>query len=299
MKISPFRGVLPTLAFTTVITLLSAHSFSAEETTAAALATKTHFHGVAVNSKDPSRVYLATHHGFYVVTPDGVARRASKVQNDFMGFTPHPTDPDILYASGHPASGGNLGFIVSTDGGETWIKRSDGVNGPIDFHQMDVSKANPQVIVGAHRGLQVSRNGGHSWEMVGPLPEKTLDLAASATDVNVFYAATERGLLRSKDGGKSWHDAYFIRRPTTMVQSTAGGMLYAFIIGRGLVRTIEPELHWKTVGKISDSSYILHFAADASDPGKMYAIAFDSSTKSQSLIASQDGGTTWTPLGGR
>ena len=299
MTVTPFRRVLPTIAFVTVIMLLSAHSYAAGETTVGALAARTHFHGLAVDSRDPSRVYLATHHGFYVVAPDGSASRVSRIENDFMGFTQHPTDPAILYASGHPATGGNLGFIVSRDGGETWTKRADGVGGPVDFHQMDVSKADPQVIVGAYRGLQVSRNGGHSWEMVGPLPEKTLDLAASATDANVLYAATERGLLRSRDGGKSWHDAYFIRRPATMVQATLGGALYAFIIGRGLVRTVEPDLRWKTVGKISDSSYILHFAADPGDAGKMYAIAFDSSTKSQSLIASRDGGATWAPMGGR
>ena len=84
------------------------------------------------------------------------------------------------YASGHPAGGGNLGFIASTDGGKSWTRRSDGVGGPVDFHQMDVSKADPQVIIGAYRGLQISRNGGHSWETAGPLPQRTLDLAASA-----------------------------------------------------------------------------------------------------------------------
>ena len=299
MMSKPFRNMLAVAAVMAVTTLLSGLSHAASGITVAALAAKTHFHGVAVDAEDPSRVYLATHHGFYVVAPDGTARRISQAENDFMGFTPHPTDPAILYASGHPAGGGNLGVIVSTDGGETWTKRSDGIGGPVDFHQMDVSQADPKVIIGVHRGLQVSWNAGHSWEMVGRLPEKTLDLAASATDTNVFYAATERGLLRSRDGGKSWHDAYFIRRPATMVQATADGVLYAFIIGRGLVRTVEPDLRWKTVGKISNGAYILHFAADPSVNGKMYAIAYDSSTKSQSLIASQDGGATWVPMGGR
>src|SRR3546814_5804623 len=65
-----------------------------------------------------------------------------------MGFTPHPADPEVLYASGHPAGGGNLGFIVSRDGGQSWAKLSDGAGGPDDFHQMDISKADPQVIYG-------------------------------------------------------------------------------------------------------------------------------------------------------
>ncbi len=79
-----------------------------------------------------------------------------------MGFTPHPADESVLYASGHPAGGGNLGFIVSRDGGRGWSSLSPGVGGPVDFHQMDVSKADPSVIYGAHGGLQASRDGGRT-----------------------------------------------------------------------------------------------------------------------------------------
>src|SRR3546814_18572167 len=91
-------------------------SFFAGETTVSALTGETHFHGIAVDPSDPDSLYLATHHGFFVVGPDGVARQISETEDDFMGFTPHPADPDVLYASGHPAGGGNLGFIVSRDG---------------------------------------------------------------------------------------------------------------------------------------------------------------------------------------
>src|SRR3546814_9389478 len=91
---------------------------SSDLTTVSALTGETHFHGIAVDPHDPDRLYLATHHGFYVVGPDGVAQRVSETEDDFMGFTPHPADPEVLYASGHPAGGGNLGFIVSGDGGQ-------------------------------------------------------------------------------------------------------------------------------------------------------------------------------------
>jgi hypothetical protein len=116
---------------------------------------QTHFHGLAVDPTDRSRLYLATHHGFFLLGADGMATRVSQVQ-DFMGFTPHPGDSRILYASGHPAAGGNLGFIASTDGGATWTQLSPGANGPVDFHQMDVSPADPNVIYGAYGNIQVS-----------------------------------------------------------------------------------------------------------------------------------------------
>lgn len=92
----------------------------------------THVHGLAVDRNDPSRLLVATHHGLFSASPEGEALRISIVQ-DFMGFNPHPSDPDVLYASGHPVGGGNLGFIASTDAGATWTQISPGAEGPVDF----------------------------------------------------------------------------------------------------------------------------------------------------------------------
>ena len=61
-----------------------------------ALASKTHIHGIAVDSTDPTRLYLATHHGFYVLSADGNATRLSDNGNDYMGFTPHDTRPEEI-----------------------------------------------------------------------------------------------------------------------------------------------------------------------------------------------------------
>lgn len=100
------------------------------------LGERTHFHSIAVDQNDSGRLYLATHHGFHRLDLDGMTQQISDVTDDFMGFTPHPSDPDIFFASGHPQRGGNLGVIVSTDGGETWSQRSPGADGPVDFYQL-------------------------------------------------------------------------------------------------------------------------------------------------------------------
>lgn len=204
-------ALIAVVAVAAAVGVMTNRSYSASETTVAELAKNSDFHGVAVDPNDPSRVYLATHHGLFVVAPDGKAERLSDTRDDLMGFTPHPGDPAIFYASGHPASGGNLGFIVSTDGGQSWEKIADGVGGPVDFHQMDVSKADPNVVFGISGGLQVSRDGGRSWKMVGPAPKGTIDLAASARDANTVFAATQRGIFKSTDGGRSWKTAFLTR----------------------------------------------------------------------------------------
>jgi len=251
----------------------------------------THVHGIAVDPKDPSRIHLATHHGFYVMSPDGMATRVSSNTDDFMGFTPHPSDPSTLYASGHPAGGGNLGVIMSSDGGRSWQQVAKGVNGPVDFHAMDVSKADPKTIYGVHDGLQVSRDGGRTWEPIAQSPEGLIDLAASAKDVNTLYAATQNGLLVSRDGGKSWQAAALPKQPASMVHTTSTGDLYVFLFGTGLVHTTEPDLNWTTLSNPFGDGYVLHLAVDPSDRNNLYAFVHK-----MGVQVSRDGGRSWSAL---
>lgn len=286
--------LLPGLLALAAAVFVVNRSLSAGDTTVSALAGETHFHGIAVDGRDAGRLYLATHHGLFVVAADGSARRISETRDDFMGFTPHPTDPDVLYASGHPAGGGNLGFIVSSDGGEAWSRLADGVGGPVDFHQMDVSKADPAVVYGVFDGLQRSTDGGRTWNRVGPAPEGILDLAASSRDADRIYAATRDGLLVSTDGGRDWRRAHGSAQPATMVHVTAGGAVHAFIVGTGLTRAEEPDLDWTDLGDAFGRSVVLHLAvASDGESRTLYAVTVDPETRSQGLHVSRDGGRTW------
>lgn len=267
------------------------------ETNVAELAKITHFHGLAVDLGDPSRLYLATHHGLYRVRGDGAATPVTEAKDDFMGFTPHPSDASVLYASGHPRGGGNLGFVVSRDGGESWRKLSDGAGGPVDFHQMDVSRSDPNVIYGVHGGLQRSADGGRSWRRVAPAPNKLIDLAIVGTDPDTLYAATQSGLLRSGDGGRSWRSAHDARAPATMVHAADDDVIYAFLVGHGLMRAAEPARDWQLINPMAESGYLLHLAIDPTEPRKLYAVSHDPGSRRQSVIVSEDGGASWRRLG--
>jgi photosystem II stability/assembly factor-like uncharacterized protein len=268
---------------------------AAGEHTVADLAKRTHFHGIAVDAADSSRIFLATHHGLYVASQDGKTRLISEVR-DYMGFTAHPADASILFASGHPAGGGNLGFIVSRDGGRTWTKLSDGLDGPVDFHQMDVSKADPRVIYGVYGSLQRSADGGKTWERVGPPPQDLIALAASSADANTIFAATRNGLLRSTDGGRTWKREF--DGPTTSVHVTADGTVYAFIAGKGLVRTAEKNPGWRLIGGGLGEEFLLHIAVDPADAQRLYAVAYNSRSGNQSVVVSRNGGERWSKFGG-
>lgn len=263
---------------------------TAESIPVSDLRQQTHIHGLAVDRQNPDHLLIATHHGFFRSGPDGKAELVSPVQ-DFMGFTPHPSDPDLLFASGHPAGGGNLGFISSRDGGETWEQVSPGEGGPVDFHQMTVSPANPDVVYGAYGALQVSRNAGKTWSVSGPLPERLIDLAASARDADTLYAATESGLLISEDAGRAWKTV-LEGSPVSLVEVTPEGALYAFVVGRGLMRSEEDQLELVPVGTDWSDRILLHLAVDPANKKRLFV-----ATHQSEILASQDGGTTWTGFG--
>lgn len=290
-RFASFTIFLLTAAVLLPITPLATHAQSGIPLTQ--LLRSTHIHGLAVDRADSGRLLIATHHGLHALRlATGIVEPVSERRDDFMGFTLHPTDATSLYASGHPERGGNLGFVASTDGGKTWTMQSPGIGGPVDFHQMDVSKADPSVIYGVHGGLQVSHDGGHNWSLVAPAPDGLIDMAASSIDPERLYAATEQGLLVSENGGRAWNPAHLLRRPVSMIEVATDGSVYAFMLGSGLLRVEEPSLNWQTLSNGFGDRYLLHFAVDPKDPASLYA-----STHRNELLSSDDGGRTWRQLG--
>ena len=277
------------LAIAAMAAGLAFRSEATETVTASELSGQTHIHGLAVDRQDPTQLLIATHHGLFRAGPDGKAQRISEVQ-DFMGFNPDPSNPTMLYASGHPAQGGNLGFIASSDGGASWKQVSPGANGPVDFHQMTVSPADPATIYGAYGDLQMSRDAGRTWAVVGPTPDKLIDLAASAENANTLYAATEGGLLVSKDAGRSWTPVTE-GAPVSLVEVTPDGTVYAFVIGSGLMRAEEGSLEFVSLGQ-PGGDYLLHLAPDPTNPDRLFA-----ATGKGGLLTSADQGRTWSTFG--
>lgn len=265
----------------------------AQTTSVAKLAGKTHIHGLAFDRADPSSVLVATHHGLMKAAPDGTVTPVSDSRDDFMGFVPHPTNSEILFASGHPQGGGNLGFIKSTNSGKSWVQIAPGVDGPVDFHQLAVSPSNPDVLYGSYGAIQSSRDGGKTWAIAGDAPAKLIDLAVSPSDPDIVYAATEDGLMVSRDGAASWQPPILAGVAVTTVELTLDGTIYAFAPGRGLLRATEAAPTFATVAEGPDpAGYILHLAVDRQAPARMVAV-----TGTRAIVVSRDGGASWTMLG--
>jgi hypothetical protein len=120
-------------------------------------------------------------------------------------------------------------------------------NGTPPFNRMTASPVDPDIVYSEYNGLQVSRNGGATWSAMGNPPGKIIDLAPSATDVNTVYAATQKGLFISKDGGNTWKPL-LDGQPVSMIEVTLDRIVYAFVVGRGVVRSVEDPLSFNDEG---------------------------------------------------
>lgn len=255
------------------------------------IAEVSHIHGLSVDPADSFRLYLATHNGLFHTAADGTAELVSNNTNDYMGFTAHPTDAGILFASGHPTGGGNMGVLVSRDGGRTWEQVAGGAAANADFHAMDISRADPNVLYGLHGGIQVSRDGGKSWTTVGAPDARVIDLAAAAVSPEIVFAATMSGIAFSRDGGETWEPTGPQGQPVSMIQTAADGTTYAFIVGTGLVKSPGSALNWRPVSNEFGDRVLLHLAVDPKDPARLFGV-----TDEGRIVTSSDGGKTWQPL---
>lgn len=250
-------------------------------------------HGLAVDRNDSTKVYIATHSGLLIMDPEGELQRVGHAQDDYMGFSVHPTDANTFYTSGHIHTGGNIGFQKSTDGGNTWQKISDGVNGPVDFHVMTVSQVNPNVIYGVYSGrLQRSVDEGKNWEIVSAAPAGIFTLATSPTAADSIYAGTTDGLYVSKNQGQNWTK---LENTTSAVTSLAthplnGEELLVYTQAQGLIRSRDGGVNWARLSGY-DGSIVMHLAYDPNKPETAYLI-----DQNLEIYRTTDSSETWTKI---
>lgn len=258
----------------------------------------THGHGLAVDVANANNLYIATHHGLLVLKNEKDLYRIGASYDDYMGFTPHPNDPKILYSSGHPQRGGNLGFQKSEDGGFTWKGVANGVNGPVDFHAMAISAVNPNLFYGWYRGnLQRSQDTGKTWNIVSR-DLLIIQLTADPKDENIVYAATpdEKGVWVSLDKGITWQSlskeleggqvAVISVNPSNNQEM----LVFAEKIG-GLGKSTDGGKTWKKINEEFQGETVLYISYDKNQPKNVYLL-----THENVIYKSVDGGETWVKI---
>jgi photosystem II stability/assembly factor-like uncharacterized protein len=258
-----------------------------------------HVHGLAVDRGDSNRVYIATHDGLFGLQNDTDLQRIGSSRDDFMGFSPHPSDANILFSSGHPKGGGNIGFQRSDDKGQTWHKISNGnPSGPADFHAMMVHPANPNHIYGWFK-LRVHRSldSGKTWEVLPKQPPEVLSFAGDPRDENIVYLGTIGDLLMSTDKGESWTsmtDAIGYDVVFDVEVDPSSGTLFITTRDNGIQRVVRnPEgvTVVETVGRLPGSDFAEHLAVDPKNTQVMFAFS-----KGHTIYKSIDAGKNWQKL---
>lgn len=252
----------------------------------------THGHGIAVDVADSSVIYIATHHGLLALKNEKDLYQIGDKKDDYMGFSSHPTDPKIFFSSGHPESGGNIGFQKSKDGGLTWEKVSDGLNGPVDYHAMAVSSANTDLIYGWFQGaLQRSTDEGKNWEIVSTTSFPIVNLAADPKDENIVYAASPQGLMVSKNKGKDWTTMLDGFVSTVAINPQDPNKLLVFSEKQQLVKSIDGGQTWINISADFSNETPLFISFSRNKPALIYLL-----TEKNSIYKSIDGGNSWNKI---
>jgi len=174
---------------------------------------------------------------------------------------------DLILNAGH------LGFLMSSDKGETWVEINNGYNNLKPHHVKGVqidSDGTVWTIMGVNGvgpratwGVMKSDDGGQTWDFAnsGIIDYyRTLEGLAVTPDGNVFVSAYEGGTIHSStDGGVNW-DSQTIMRPAdpddpdgqpsgmstiNRVVSKNSDTLYAGSYFDGILRSIDGGQNWE------------------------------------------------------
>lgn len=256
-----------------------------------------HAHGLAVDSADPNKLYVATHYGLYVLVNETDLYRIGALKDDYMGFSVHPTNAQTFYSSGHPSTSGNLGIQKSEDGGVTWEKIGNGVNGPVDFHAMAVSAAHPDILYGYDAGaLQRSVNGGKDWEVLAKEFPVVVHFTPDPSDENTIFAGTlQQSVLVSNDKGLNFKPAFEELKDTVVIALAIDPQnsqtMLSFSLKLGLAKSNDAGKTWEKINENFDGDMLLYIAFDKNTAGKAYAL-----TKNNAIYKSSDGWNRWSKI---
>jgi hypothetical protein len=242
-----------------------------------------------------------------------------------------PTDAAVLYVA--TARGG---VWKSTDGGTTWIPKSDH-EVSLAIGALAVAPSNPQVLYAGtgegdiyyyssaiplssmnamHNGAGVlkSTDGGDTWTHQGK-PTFTgacfFRIAVDPTNPDFAYGATNIGLYRTTNGGASWTQltnglprisATVLACTDIVVDPTNHDIAYTAFWADGIYKTLNATSANPEWTKLSDglpTTNLTRIALDVSPtaPANVYALVSKARNKLRGFYVSPNGGGRWSAVG--
>ena len=242
-----------------------------------------------------------------------------------------PAQPGTFYMGA-----ANGGVFKTTDNGGTWTPITDGQIGVGSTGSIAVSDSNPDIVwlgtgspdprgnISNGDGVYKSTDAGKTWTHMGlekagligrvRIHPTNPDIVYVAAVGNIFGANKERGVYRTKDGGKTWEQVLSIsdktgavdlsmdaKNPNVMFASmwtvrrepwsvTSGSMQ------DGLFRSLDGGTTWQKVTNGLPNKVMVGKIAVAISPvdsKRVYALV-EAANDEGGVFKSDDGGTSWT-----
>ncbi len=284
-------------------------------------------HNVKDGDDNYDSLYLATNNGLYSKHQNSTWVQVGSDKSDITGFIINPKKDGVMYSSGYPSTGGNLGFRMSTDSGNTWKEISpvtgkssiktvsllSGIN-PIAFNSIAISPVDTEILYGSSEDgdiLYMTNDEGKTWsaKTANLSKIKIKSIAAHPSDPNNVFIGTNSGIFYSTDKGNNWTKV----KSELMRESTITGLgfnrnneLFAYAIPNiekenndqngYIIKSDEAFKNWtKTNGQIPDVKAASKFALGQN--GEIYIIVTQEASENDiasSVYKSLDNGNTWT-----
>lgn len=230
------------------------------------------------------------------------------------------------------------GVWKTTDAGHSWVNTTDGQISVGSMGAVAVADSNPNIIyagtgsskirsnVSIGRGLYKSVDGAKTWTFMGlrdvgqiatiRINPNNPDELFVASIGNPFSNSKERGVYRSRDGGKSWQQVLFVtdqlgaadiemqpgnpqvlyatmwhglRKPWSIVSGSNDG---------GVYKSVDGGDHWTKLGGGLPTGLFgrANIGVSAAAPNRVYALI--EAKPGQGLYRSDDAGAHWTLVNG-
>lgn len=205
-----------------------------------------------------------------------------------------PRNPDVIYVGTF-----HLPW-KTTDGGRRWFPIHRGMIDDSDVMSILVDRSDPQrIFASACSGIYRSDNGGALWKKIQGIPfsaRRTHVIRQDPRRPSTVYAATTEGLWKTINGGATWRRA----TPRDWVITSVvvpRGPSDQVIIGTerlGVLASDDGGNHFRAANDGFFHRQIVSLSLDRERPGRILAVLTNAP---EPLLATVDGGRTWSALG--
>ncbi len=200
-----------------------------------------HIGRIVIHPNDSNIVYVAAlghlwgsnkERGLFKTSDGGKTWEISKFINENTGFVDvavDPENPHILYAAayqrqrrgwGFNGGGPGSGLYKSIDGGDSWVKLTNGLpSGTLGRIGVDIYRSNPNIVYATieHKqgGIFRSEDKGLSWKKVSDINPRPMYYSKIRIDPNNDQRIWVLGgsMYVSDDGGRTFRTDVIIRHP--------------------------------------------------------------------------------------